>query len=67
MEHDKESEVVHVLTGATFKFSLPERAGRPIAMCNFRNKLLVVTDYGYIYQWDEDKQVVECLSHYLSR
>lgn len=67
MERDQESEVVHILTGATFKFSLPERAGRPVSMCNFRGKLLVITDYGHLYEWDEDIQTLQCLSHYLSR
>ena len=55
MERDKEGQVEHTVEGMTYKFSLPERAGRPTGICRFRDKLVICTEYGHVYMWDDDR------------
>lgn len=62
MEHDQESEVAHVLGGWRLVVRLPEMSGRPVGICRYRDKILITTEYGYVFSWDEDRQVMEKIS-----
>jgi hypothetical protein len=62
MVNDPEDEVEHTLQGWKFVVRLPFGAGIPVGMCRYRDKLLICTDNGYLYEWDGEREILQQVS-----
>jgi hypothetical protein len=60
-EDKVDEQIVHTLTGQKFLVKLPDNVGRVVGICKFRDNILIATEYGYLYQWDCEREVLELI------